>query len=64
MSLTRVANLPLISLTLVLVVAAVVVDTGGKFATGVVDTSSKFAAGVLDTGCKFATCVIDTDGVP
>ncbi len=41
MSLTPVANLPLVSTTLAKLVAkfaAVVIDTGGKFAAGVVDT--------------------------
>jgi hypothetical protein len=41
MSLTPVANLPLVSTTLAKLVAkfaASVIDTGGKFATGVVDT--------------------------
>jgi len=47
------ANLPPVSTTLAKLVAnfaAVVVDTGGKFAT-----SGKFAAGVVDNGENFAT---------
>jgi hypothetical protein len=40
--LTPVANLPLVSTTLAILVA--------KFATGAVDTSGKFATGVVDTG--------------
>jgi hypothetical protein len=41
-SLTPVANFPLVSTTLAKLVA--------KFAAGVVDTSCKFATGVVDTG--------------
>jgi hypothetical protein len=40
-----------------------VVDTGGKFATGVVD-NRKFATSVVGTGGKFALGVVDTRGVP
>ncbi len=55
-SLTPVANLPLVSTTQGKLVA--------KFAAGVVDTGGKFAAGVIDTGGKFATGVVDTGGAP
>ncbi len=46
-------------------VAAGIVDTGGKFATGVNNTRervAKFAAGGVDTGGKFAAGVVDTGG--
>ncbi len=56
MSLTPVANLPLVSTTLAKLLA--------KFAAGVVDTSGKFAAGVVDTGGNFAAGVVDTVGAP
>jgi hypothetical protein len=55
-SLTPVANFPLVSTTLAKLVA--------KFAAGVVDNSGKFAASVVDTGGNFATGVIDTRGAP
>ncbi len=37
---------------------------GGKFATGVVDTGNKFASVLVDTGGKFAAGVVDTGGAP
>jgi hypothetical protein len=65
-SLTAVANLPLVSTLAKLVAkfAADVIDTGGKFSAGVVDTRGNFTAGVIDTGGKFATGVVDTGGAP
>jgi hypothetical protein len=49
-------------------IAAGIVDTGGKFATGINNTIvklvAKFAAGVVDTGGKFATGFVDTGGQP
>jgi hypothetical protein len=76
-SITPVANLPLVSLILV-AFATGVVDTGGKSAAGIVDTGgkfapvsttqgemvAKFAAGFVDTGGKFATGIVVTGGAP
>jgi hypothetical protein len=50
-----------------LAIAAGIVDTGGKLATGVNNTSEtdgNFAAGVVDTGGKFAAGAVDTGGAP
>ncbi len=55
-SLTLVANLPLVSTTLAELMA--------KFAAGGVDTGGEFAASVDDIGDKFATGVVDTGGSP
>ncbi len=55
-SLTLVANLPLVSTKPAEPVA--------KFAAGGVDTGGEFAASVADIGGKFATGVVDTGGSP
>jgi hypothetical protein len=59
--LTLVAHLPPVSTTLAKLVkkfAAVVVNTGCKFAARFVDT------GVFDTSGIFATVLVDTGGAP
>jgi hypothetical protein len=60
-SLTQVANLPLVSTTPAVLVAKFV---AGVIDTCVVDTGSKFATGVVDTSGKHAAVVDDTGGAP